>query len=241
MNDYLKIIHLATVTSTNDYARQLGQSGVKEITVVLADHQSEGRGRLDRSWCSPAAKGIYVSFILRPKNIEKISVLSFVLAAAVVAALRDITPVTIKWPNDLMVDDKKIGGLLVEAESSSTNFEFIIAGLGLNINGNSDELPPEATSLYLKTKKEYNLGDIFNIIVTEFIARYRLFNSDNLKVILEEIKTNTRTLKKPVKILIKDNWIEGFAFDLADDGALIVQDKNGDLRKIRSSEIIHLR
>ena len=106
---HLKIIHLKTVTSTNDYAYQLAEKGEKEITVVLADKQTKGRGRLKKKWHSPINKGIYASFILRPKNTKKIPLLSLIAALAVLKALKGILPLKIEWPNDLMAGDKKIG------------------------------------------------------------------------------------------------------------------------------------
>ncbi|MCK4810161.1 MAG: biotin--[acetyl-CoA-carboxylase] ligase [Candidatus Omnitrophica bacterium] len=241
MPRHLKIIHLKTVTSTNDYAHKLAEKGEKEITVVLADEQTKGRGRLKREWRSPKNKGIYASFILRPKNRGKIPLLCLIVSLSILKALKDILPLKIKWPNDLMAGNKKIAGVLLEANTGPTHEKFVIAGIGLNLDTEKKDLPLHATSVYLETRKHYASGGIFNKIIKEFIRLYRDFNKNELKAVLEEIKLNMETLNKPVKVRIKNQWIKGIASGLAEDGALILKDKDKNLKRIVCSEIIHLK
>ena len=168
----LKIIHLKTVTSTNDYAYELAEKGEKEITVVLADKQTKGRGRLKRKWRSPARKGIYTSFILRPKNREKIPLLCLILSLSILRALKDILPIKIKWPNDVITGNKKIAGVLLEANTGPGQEKFVIAGIGLNLDTEKKDLPLQATSVYLETRKHYASGGIFNKIINRYYENF---------------------------------------------------------------------
>ncbi|MCM8831401.1 MAG: biotin--[acetyl-CoA-carboxylase] ligase [Candidatus Omnitrophica bacterium] len=191
---YLKIINLKKVDSTNTYATKLAQKGAQEITVVTAVEQTEGRGRLGRRWVSPKDKGIYASFILKPPNpIEDLYYLPLTMSLAVARVLsKIIKSVKIKMPNDILVQThnnlfKKVGGVLVEVKSAAKRIDFAIVGIGININSQEQDLPKTATSLYIETKKRYNIKDLLNQLIAEVMDLYSKFKEQDFKQIFEEL------------------------------------------------------
>jgi BirA family biotin operon repressor/biotin-[acetyl-CoA-carboxylase] ligase len=183
----LKIITLKSVDSTNTYAIKLARKGEKEITIVRAQAQTAGRGRFKRTWASPQNQGIYVSFILRPHNLlSEVCFFPLITALCVVRTLKNYLALTIKPPNDIMVNKKKLAGILVEAKGLKEKVDFVVVGIGININAQDNELPPGATSLYIETGKKYLTEKIFNSLLSEFLKGYAEFKSGNLKTLLKE-------------------------------------------------------
>ncbi len=187
--DYIKLIKLDSLPSTNDYAFDLAVKGAQEITVVRANSQTQGRGRFLRRWFSPEGKGLYLSFILRPQvSLGAVSFLPLFFSLGVAKALNGIVNAKIKWPNDVMVKDKKIAGVLVETKTTGlAKVDFVVAGLGININSKKEELPKEATSLYLQKNKLFDLEELFNKITKEVISLYQDFKKGNLVNVFKEV------------------------------------------------------
>ena len=238
---YLKIIKLNTVISTNDYAWELGQRGEREITIVWAREQTKGKGRRNRRWYSPKDKGIYVSFLLQPGDTKGIAFLSLLTAYAVIKALADTAPIKIKWPNDLILEGKKVGGILLKTQSRGKKITFIVVGLGLNVHTLKEELPSGATSLFIATQRQYPLKHIFDKIVGEFISLYQLFNQGDTTGMIKGISTYMDTLNKKVKVLMNKEWIEGIALSFDEQGALLLKQKDNRMQRVLPQEIIHLR
>jgi len=239
---FLKVIEKEQLDSTNNYALHLGEKGVPEILVVRAEEQTKGKGRRGRRWVSPRGKGLYVSFLLRPKVSTK-HINSWTLGVAL-AVIRVISPVfdkvAIKWPNDIVAEGKKLGGILTEAKLSSSHPEFLVTGIGININNTKDELPPEGTSLYLLTGKKHSVKNIFKLLIREVIMVYRQFVSGRREEMLNIIKGNMETLGKIVKVEREKGVITAEAVDIDEEGALILKEGNKRIRVV-SSEITHLR
>jgi BirA family biotin operon repressor/biotin-[acetyl-CoA-carboxylase] ligase len=186
MSDYLKIITLDSVTSTNDYAWKEVASGAKEITVVRADTQTKGRGRRGRGWTSGPG-GLYASFILTPeKPIADLYFLPLVMAMAAAKILGRYVDVRLKWPNDILCGNKKIAGILVETKRFK-GVGFVVAGIGININTVARDLPDTATSLYIAVGKEYNITEIFRGLLTEEIKVYKKFKAQGPAVFWPKI------------------------------------------------------
>jgi BirA family biotin operon repressor/biotin-[acetyl-CoA-carboxylase] ligase len=144
------VISYRKVDSTNIIAYELGQKGVKEGAVILADEQAKGKGRHGRHWSSPSKGGIYMSCILRPSIApNEISRITLLAAVAVAQAIRDFSSleVTIKWPNDIMVNQKKLCGILTEMKAEQDIVDFVVLGIGINVNVPKTELPKGATSI----------------------------------------------------------------------------------------------
>jgi BirA family biotin operon repressor/biotin-[acetyl-CoA-carboxylase] ligase len=188
--NFLKIIELDELASTNDCAFSLAQEGQAEVTVIRARAQTRGRGRRQKRWVSPKDKGIYASFILRPLNpLSDVLFMPLFFAFAVTKALAGILPAYVKWPNDIMVKEKKIGGILAEARVSSERADFVILGIGLNVNSTRDQVPRGATSLYLATRRKHDIKDIFRRVVKEFLSLYPEFRRGRIEEIAQEILT----------------------------------------------------
>jgi BirA family biotin operon repressor/biotin-[acetyl-CoA-carboxylase] ligase len=187
-NSFLKIVNLESVDSTNSYATNLANEGFDEIVVVRANTQTKGKGRRGNEWVSPSGKGIYVSFLLKPPNpLSEIVFLPIIFSLTVKETLGDSVATRIKWPNDLMVGDKKIAGVLVEAKSAQKKADFVIVGVGININSEMSELPDCATSLYLETSKIYNIDDFFTKLTTKAISLYNEFKKGNIELLLDKL------------------------------------------------------
>ncbi len=198
-----RIITLDTVDSTNAYAFRLAEKGEPEIIAVRALHQSQGRGRRDNVWISPKNVGIYASFLLQPTNaLSEIVWLPLFFSYTVVHSLEPLVKATIKWPNDILINNKKVGGVLIEAKSTGQRTDFVIAGIGLNVNSRPDQLPTDATSLYMETKKTYEIDEMFEKILATIISIYNEFKKGNIEV-LQTKALSTVKQKQAVNKLAK--------------------------------------
>lgn len=241
---YLKgpIHHFETLPSTNDLAKELGSREAPEGTLVVAESQSRGRGRLGREWDSPPGLGLYVSLLLRPPlPPTEMPRITLTVAVAVVRALKRATGVApgIKWPNDLLVDGKKVGGVLTEMETESDRIRHLVVGLGLNVNNR--EFPPPlhltATSLALAAGSTFSRRLILQAWLEEFEALYDLFLNQDFPVILEEWRQYNVTLGQRVTVRQGPREISGLALEVAGDGALLVRQKTGEIVRVTSGEI----
>ncbi len=189
---YLKIIRLKSATSTNDYALKLALKGAAEITVVRAASQTRGRGSRSRKWVSPHG-GIYVSLIFRPNAVlSELKFWPLLFSLGVVRTLTEIQGVKIKPPNDVTVRGRKIAGVLVESRGGGQNPDFIIVGIGININTSQADLPDKATSLYLETGTIQNTDKIFERLIGETISLYKQFTAGKIKVLQRRIAAFTK-------------------------------------------------
>jgi len=236
------IYHFDSAASTNDTAKALGFRGAPEGSLVVAEAQSAGRGRLGRDWLSPPGVGIYASLLLRPPlpptDLPRITLTA---AVSVIRALSRATGVSagIKWPNDLMVGEKKAGGILTEMETESDQIRYLVVGLGLNVN-NAD-FPPElatvATSLWRETGRAFLRAPIVRAWLEEFEDLYQRFLAQEFSKILEEWKQHTVTLGKWVTVRQGLQELEGLALEVAPDGALLLKTAAGEVLRVISGEI----
>ncbi len=184
---YLRVIHLKNVDSTNNYTLNLAVGGVREITVVYADSQTNGKGRRNNSWVSPCG-GLYISFLLRPKNLlSNISSFPLYFALGAINGLSKAVDARIKHPNDIMVNNKKIGGVLVESRIDGQTIDFVIVGIGLNINSRKNELPESATSLYLETGTIHSIDQILKQTIKEILILYTKIKNGNIEELNKQI------------------------------------------------------
>ena len=241
---YLKgpIHHFETLPSTNDLAKELASREAPEGSLVVAECQSQGRGRLGREWDSPPGVGLYASLLLRPPlPPTEMPQITLTTAVAVVRAIRRATGVApgIKWPNDLLVEGKKVGGILTEMETESDRIRYLVVGLGLNVNNR--EFPPPlnrtATSLALVAGSSFNRPGILRAWLEEFEALYDLFLHQDFGVILQEWREYNVTLGQMVTVRQGPREISGLAVEVAGDGALLVQQRTGEVIRVTSGEI----
>ena len=241
---YLKgpIHHFEELPSTNDLAKELGSKNAPEGSLVVAECQTRGRGRLGREWDSPPGVGLYVSLILRPPlPPSELPQITLTAAVAVVRALRKSTGVApgIKWPNDLLVDGKKLGGILTEMETESDQIRYLVVGLGLNVNNR--EFPPPldqtATSLALARGSTYSRRRIMRAWLEEFEALYEQFLKQDFGGILDEWREYNVTLGQTVTVRQGPREISGLALEVAGDGALLLRQRTGEVIRVTSGEI----
>lgn len=234
------IIHLESVDSTNDYMKRIGND-VQEGTVVISEEQTKGKGRLGRIWESESKQGIWMSIILKPAIIPyKAPFITLIAGAAIVKALNNLqVPAKIKWPNDIIINNKKLSGILTELSAEIERVNYVIVGIGMNVK-NLDfdkDLENKATSLY---KENYYLSrvDIVSQVLYEFEKLYEDYIKHNHKEeILRICKQYSAILNKEVYI-IKDNQKELVeCIDISNDGNLIVRDSNNKVQEILSGEV----
>jgi len=172
-----RILHYENIDSTNNLARTLALEGAKEGTVVWADYQSHGRGRFKRRWVSARRKNLLFSLILRPRiRTGSAAILTHLAARAVQDVLvRDFGfRATLKRPNDVLVNKKKIAGILTESSSAGSGIEFMVVGIGLNVNSKRSSIPKAATSILLETGKEESVARILEDLLVSFRERYKM-------------------------------------------------------------------
>ncbi|MDP2754776.1 MAG: biotin--[acetyl-CoA-carboxylase] ligase [Nitrospirota bacterium] len=237
-----------TVGSTNVTAAELAEKGAAEGIVVLADSQEKGKGRLGRFWISPSGVNIYMSIITRPEaDPEDATLLTIMAAVGCTIALRRVTDlnVSIKWPNDLMASDKKLGGILTEMKTCPGRVIFAIIGIGINVNVDIDVFPDDvkkiATSVKNETSKVYSRTEIIAEILNELDKWYKILKGMGKKILLTEWQRLTSTLGREVKVSVGKETFAGLAESLDDKGMLILRLMSGELKRISSGDLTILR
>lgn len=239
-----EFVFLRETTSTNDVARELASKGAPEGVVVIAEMQTAGRGRLQRRWFSPRG-GLYFSIVLRPGiKARDAAKLAFVASLAVAEVLKERygLPVEVKWPNDVLVNAKKICGVLVETEARGEEIGYAIIGIGVNVNIDVEkELPEElrasTTSIMNELGLEVRLDEIFKYILEKLEDLYEEFLRSGFSRILERWKRYAGFLGKTVEVSSGSERLQGLALDIDHEGALIVRLSDGGTRRFLVGEI----
>jgi BirA family biotin operon repressor/biotin-[acetyl-CoA-carboxylase] ligase len=239
-----KVYYFDKVSSTMDLAMQLGIKNAAEGTLILAEQQTKGKGRLGRPWQSPKYKGIYMSLLLRPKILPSLSpVLTLMAAVSVVQAVKETCGLDaqIKWPNDVLVAQKKLAGILTELKGEMDAVCFIIIGIGLNVNNDKKSLPQGATSLRLELKQEIDRVFFLKELLRKLENNYLEFREHGPEQILQSWRNYSLTLGRRVKVIFQKRELIGQAVDIESDGGLIVRRDSGLAEKIMSGDILHCR
>ena len=234
------IIHLESVDSTNDYLKKIGND-VQEGTVVISEEQTKGKGRLGRNWQSKSKEGIWMSIILKPEIVPyKAPFITLIAGAAIVKALNDLkVPVKIKWPNDIIINNKKVSGILTELSAEIERVNYVVVGIGMNVKNLyfDKELEEKATSLY---KENYYLSrvELVSQIIYEFEKLYKNYiENNNKEETLRICKEYSAVLNKDVYIIKDDKKELVKCIDISNDGNLIVRDSNDTIQEILSGEV----
>lgn len=241
------IIAYDEVSSTNDIALDLAKRGAKEGTVVVAETQTKARGRLGRNWFSPPGKGIWTSIIFYPdfKPVE-LCQMNLILGVAIAQAIRKETslPVKLKWPNDITISQKKVGGILIEMSAEMDKVGNLVAGIGINVNLSKKDFPSAlretASSLSIEKKNDIDRLSLFREILCRIDAYYLLFKKHGFKPVREKWLSYNETLGKYIKVEGISETIYGHAIDIDDDGALVIRLENGTSKKIMSGDIFFI-
>ena len=240
-----KIIQKDIITSTNTWSKE-NIDLLEDKTIVSANHQTQGRGRFVRKWVSDNPENIYMSFVLKPKceDFSKLPLanLTQYLALCLVKVLEeyDIEP-KIKWPNDILMNGKKISGILAEAVFKKNDFAGLVLGLGLNLNMQKEELKQidkPATSLNLETKKQFTKDEIMQKIINKFFENYNTFLKNGFKYVRKEYLEYFYLINEKVKINLEFNFVEGKIIDVNENGVLILQDNTGEIQEISIGDIL---
>ena len=226
--------------STNSDVAAAGRSGAPEGSILIADAQTRGRGRVGRAWASPAGVNLYCSVLLRPElPPAEVPLLTLVTGVAVAEAIEDdCDGVSIKWPNDVLLKGRKVAGILLEMDTSSA--PFVVVGIGVNINAQEADFPPEvrkiATSMLLATGREHDRAAVAARLLSALDARYEMHLRDGLAVLLPAWSERDALRGRRVQIRVGDSTIEGTAAGLAANGRLQIDTRSGR-REIGAGEV----
>lgn len=237
------LVFLEEVDSTNNRAKQLAEAGAPDGTVVIAGRQSAGKGRRGKTWESPAAGGIWMSLLLRPAIAPgQASMLTLAAALAVAEGIEKTcgAAVQIKWPNDLVLNKKKICGILTEMSTETDCINHVVIGIGININIKAfpDELKGVATSLYLETGKTVSRSLLTAAILQAWETCYEVFlQTRDLSALLEPYHRRLVNRDKEVRVLTPDGAYEGIARGITAAGELLVEKKDGTMANVLSGEV----
>ncbi|WP_240688920.1 biotin--[acetyl-CoA-carboxylase] ligase [Ammoniphilus sp. YIM 78166] len=238
-----KVVHFfPTIDSTQHRAHALAKEGAPEGTVVIADEQVGGKGRLGRVWHSPPSTGISMSLLLRPKlELHRCPQLTLLAAVALVEAIRQETglPVTIKWPNDILLNGKKICGILTELNAESDCINYLIIGMGINVNTPSfpEEIGQIATSLMLEKGEPVKRVKLIQNILGKLEDLYAQYLEEGFAPIKARWESHAISIGKRVIIRQLSGTMVGMALGIDDDGVLLVQKDDGSLEKVYSADI----
>jgi BirA family biotin operon repressor/biotin-[acetyl-CoA-carboxylase] ligase len=230
--------------STSDILEKLARDGVPEGFVVFAEHQTRGRGRLGRSWTSPKGKGLWLSILLRPPlRPQAVTRLTVAAAVGLCRAIRSELPirVEIKWPNDLMIQGRKIAGVLTELSGELDSVRHVILGVGVNVNLLEEDFPPgvreTATSLRLALGRKVDRPSLAAAVLRELDAAYARVLDDRFPELAEEWSSQCATLGRNLTVTAGARRIRGRAEAIDEEGALLVRTEHGHLERVIGGDV----
>ena len=229
--------------STNNDAKKMAEEGCKNGTLIVANRQLAGRGRRGRTWESPADTSVYMTLVLRPTfPPDKASMLTLVMALSATKALEEITGllVKIKWPNDIIINNKKICGILTEMNAEPDFIHYVVIGMGTNVNMNSfpEELADKASSLKIETGRTVNRTQVIAKVMEYFEEVYESFlQTLDLTLLMEEYNAHLANKDARVKVLDPKEEFEGIARGINEFGELIVEKENGEITLVFAGEV----
>jgi len=230
-----------SLDSTNNWAKCEAAGGAPEGSVYLADTQTAGKGSRGRAWGSPEGTSIAMSMVLRPQiELSRVPMVTLVLGLAAAEGIRAVSDIetSIKWPNDVVCDGRKLCGILTEMGADG---KFIVPGIGVNVNVDhfSEELADKATSMYLLTGKRYDRDLVTAEILNYFDRYYRIFlQTGDLTGIMDQYQSILANRGKMVRVLLPENPFNGLATGIDRMGRLLVQrEDNGKVEKIFAGEV----
>ena len=227
-----KIFTYDSIDSTNTCAKTLASNGAKEGAVVITDHQTAGRGRLGRTWFAEPGSSLLFSIIIRPTlTINNVGLLPFFAAVSIALAIEKVTNMQCecKWPNDILLNGRKCCGILMESAFQQNKLDYVIIGIGLNVNQNIflSKLEGKATSLSNENGVEFDRRNIFCHIMSSLESLYTEVSRGDFKSVLMEWKARTAIFGKQITLTQAADVIDGTAIALADDGGLVVETAKG--------------
>ena len=235
-----RIHYFPRIGSTMDVARELAKKGAREGTIVIAEAQTRGRGRLSREWLSPEG-GIYFTIILRPRispaYAPRINLMAAIAVAATIRKLFGLKA-ELKWPNDVLIAGRKVCGILAEMDAEMDVVNFVNVGIGINANTSVPQFERTATSLKDMLGREISRKEFVSALLVELERQQPLLMTANL---LKQWKKLSVTLNREVRVVSLGDEVVGQAIDIDATGALMLRDKDGSLRTVLVGDCIHSR
>ncbi len=240
-----KEIHIyRQVSSTNSIARQMAISGAAEGTIVMSKSQLSGKGRLQRQWVCPPGQGLLMSMVLRPEiNLPFVPQLTLLGAVVIAETIKKVTGCSagIKWPNDILINDKKVCGILAESSFSGRRAEFVILGFGINVNLDTNQLPTDcqatSTSLSLELGRHVSRIKVLEQFIVSWEEHYREFAKAGHPYLRRNWIEHNVTLGRNLTIQKDKDSIHGVAIDISGNGGLIVKLADGSLAEFLAEDV----
>jgi BirA family biotin operon repressor/biotin-[acetyl-CoA-carboxylase] ligase len=233
-----------SVESTNYLAFNLAGEDAPEGTVIIADHQTRGRGRMQRVWLSPPTVNLYISLILRPVLAPAFSPPLTIMAGVAVADLLTVyyqQQVQLKWPNDVLINKKKVCGILTEIKTTGNKVEFVIIGIGININMQKNDFSPSlvpiATSLQIETGKPIDRVELTVRLLERVGVFYQSLLTEGMKPLRELWLSYAQLLEKLVEVTFGEEMYRGMVIGMDDAGALIIRTEKGEQRRVIAGDV----
>lgn len=236
--------HYDEIASTNVEAKALAREGAPEGTVVIAERQSAGRGRRGRHWTSPAGKGLLFSVTLRPNMaMSDAHMLTLVTAVAAAEAIEEHAkvPVTIKWPNDLFIGDRKVGGILMEVAGEQDEVDWVVLGIGINVNTEFIELPVAlrrtATSLRIAGEQLVDRSSLLAALLLALERHYVHAVANGFESTISTFRQRDYLLRRSVSVETREGAVLGRASGIDERGALLVELPQRRMRRFHSGDV----
>ena len=233
--------------TTNDRIRELALEGLPEGTLAVAEMQTASRGRMGRAWQAPKDSGIWMSLLLRPDIPPmQASVLTLLTGIAIAEAIEEVTDVEvgIKWPNDILLNGKKLVGILTEMDCDMEKIHSVTVGMGINVNTKTfpEDLQDIATSLYLETGREYDRAEIVGCVMKHFEALYEEFLEKGgvFAPFKERYRRKCLNIGKEVRVIGRETYL-AMALDITPEGELIVKRKDNGAEEVVFSGEVSIR
>jgi len=239
-----RIYTLSQASSTNEVAFGLALKGAEEGVVVLAESQIKGKGRMGRPWESPAGLNIYLSLILRPRIVpSKTPLITLMAAVACAEAIDKVTGLlpAIKWPNDLLLERKKLGGILTEADMELDRINFVVVGIGINVNMTRALFPPSikdtATSLHVALGREISRIALIQAVLQQMEQWYQRLAQGKVEEIRRRWKELSLVKGQAIEVTSLGEVVRGTALDIDEDGALLVQTDTNTIKRVVAGDV----
>ncbi|MCJ7547992.1 MAG: biotin--[acetyl-CoA-carboxylase] ligase [Deltaproteobacteria bacterium] len=239
-----RIYTLSQASSTTEVAFGLALKGAEEGVVVLAESQIKGKGRMGRPWESPAGLNIYLSLILRPRIVpSKTPLITLMAAVACAEAIDKVTGLlpAIKWPNDLLLERKKLGGILTEADMELDRINFVVVGIGINVNMTRALFPPSikdtATSLQEALGREISRIALIQAVLQQMEQWYQRLAQGRGEEIRRRWKELSLVKGQAIEVTSLGEVVRGTALDIDEDGALLVQTDTNTIKRVVAGDV----
>jgi len=238
------IVYFKETDSTNTRAKFMASDGAPEGTVVIAEEQTQGKGRRGRRWFSPPGEGIYASIILRPSisphEAPRLTLLASVAVAEAILAMTSLQ-VNIKWPNDILINGRKVAGILTEISTEMDRIDYVIIGVGVNVNTPYASLPPDikdiATSIVMETGKPFPRIALLRAYLEWLEMYYETFRTKGFEPVLNRWKILADIIGRRISVDLIDRVRTGEVLDIDKDGFLILREQDGTLERIISGDV----